>query len=289
MNSLEEIGALLGFVAFAGLAVLVFLTFQQARHIRRLRDWAGRAPERAAAQAARDAGEDVPEDEEDGAVAEQPAAADEAAAPAVSTPDRAPATSEPAYELAGGESRWDHFREEVRVRWIEWDRRSPVDLKLLLGGILAVVLGLGIATGGFGLFGGDDGGTGSQTKAAKQAKNSGGSDSKDTTTEEEDGVEVAVLNGTAPAGGTGVPGVADKVSGDVEGAGFTVGEVDDAGSFTASVVMYSGDGQADAEDLAAAMEALLGPTEVVEMTPEVEALAGGASVALIVGQDDSTV
>ena len=47
MDLLKEIGAILGFVAFGGLAVLVFMTFQQARHLRRLREWAGRAPERA--------------------------------------------------------------------------------------------------------------------------------------------------------------------------------------------------------------------------------------------------
>jgi hypothetical protein len=282
MDSLEEIGALLGLVAFAGLAVLVFLTFQQARHIRRLRDWAGRAPERAAAQAAREAGEDVPYEEGE----EEEERSGEAAAPAAAS-ERA-GSPEPDYELADGESRWDHFREELRARWIDWDRRSPVDLKLLMAGIVAVILGLGIATGGFGLLGGDEGGSGSETQAANEGKkNSGGSGSGGGS--DEDSVEVAVLNGTAPAGGAGVPGIADRVSGDVESAGFTVGEVDDAGSFTASVVMYSGDAQADAEELAAAMETLLGPTEVVEMTSDVEALTGGASVALIVGQDDSTI
>ena len=33
MDLLKEIGAILGFVAFAGLVVLVFMTFQQARHL----------------------------------------------------------------------------------------------------------------------------------------------------------------------------------------------------------------------------------------------------------------
>jgi hypothetical protein len=275
MDSLEEIGALLGFVAFAGLAVLVFLTFQQARHIRRLRDWAGRAPERAAAIAARENGEDVPEEAED--------EADDAP-----LDDDAPASREPRLGLDNGESRWVHFREEMRVRWIEWDRRSPVDLKLLMFGIVAVVVGLAIATGGFGLVGGDDGGSTNDAKAGKESASGSGSGDEKTT--EDEGIEVAVLNGTAPpGGGTGVPGVADKVSGDVESACFTVGAVDDAGSFTSSIVMYSGDAQTDAEDLAAAMEPLLGDVEVVEMTPEIEALTENADIALIVGQDDSAV
>ena len=47
VDLLERIGPFLGIAAFLGLAVLAFLIFQQAREVRRLRDWAGRAPERA--------------------------------------------------------------------------------------------------------------------------------------------------------------------------------------------------------------------------------------------------
>ena len=38
-----------GLAAFLGLAVLALLYFSQARDVRRLREWAGRAPERAGA------------------------------------------------------------------------------------------------------------------------------------------------------------------------------------------------------------------------------------------------
>ena len=47
MHVIESIGPVLGIAAFIGLAVLAFLLFQQSREIRRLREWAGRAPERA--------------------------------------------------------------------------------------------------------------------------------------------------------------------------------------------------------------------------------------------------
>jgi hypothetical protein len=43
----EKYGAYVGFAAFLGLAVLTLLYFAQARELKRLRDWAGRAPERA--------------------------------------------------------------------------------------------------------------------------------------------------------------------------------------------------------------------------------------------------
>jgi hypothetical protein len=44
---IEKGGAYAGLAAFFGLAILSVLYFAQAREIRRLRDWAGRAPERA--------------------------------------------------------------------------------------------------------------------------------------------------------------------------------------------------------------------------------------------------
>src|SRR5919202_1382440 len=47
-GTLTDIGALAGLVAIPGVAVLALLYFAQAREGKRLREWAGRAPERAA-------------------------------------------------------------------------------------------------------------------------------------------------------------------------------------------------------------------------------------------------
>jgi hypothetical protein len=47
MELIERIGTYMGAASFFGLAVLAMLYFSQARDVRRLRDWAGRAPERA--------------------------------------------------------------------------------------------------------------------------------------------------------------------------------------------------------------------------------------------------
>src|SRR4051794_32235093 len=44
---IEEGGAYAGIVAFFGFAVLAVLHFANARELKRLREWAGRAPERA--------------------------------------------------------------------------------------------------------------------------------------------------------------------------------------------------------------------------------------------------
>ncbi|HVG75058.1 MAG TPA: hypothetical protein VM824_06725, partial [Thermoleophilaceae bacterium] len=43
----EKYGAYVGIAAFFGLAILSLLYFAQAREVKRLREWAGRAPERA--------------------------------------------------------------------------------------------------------------------------------------------------------------------------------------------------------------------------------------------------
>src|SRR4051794_35163706 len=51
MHLIQEIGSYAGLAAILGLAVLSALYFSQARDLRRLREWAGRAPERAAEQA----------------------------------------------------------------------------------------------------------------------------------------------------------------------------------------------------------------------------------------------
>ena len=46
-DQVEKYGAYVGIAAFFGLAVLTLLYFAQAREVKRLREWAGRAPERA--------------------------------------------------------------------------------------------------------------------------------------------------------------------------------------------------------------------------------------------------
>src|SRR3954451_20602933 len=48
VHVIEQIGAFAGLAAFLGLAVLALLSFAHGRDIRRLRDWAGSAPEREA-------------------------------------------------------------------------------------------------------------------------------------------------------------------------------------------------------------------------------------------------
>jgi hypothetical protein len=258
VDLLKEIGAILGFVAFGGMAVLAFLTFQQARHVRRLREWAGRSPERAAVEAERASGA-----ASEATIARSGGLSDE---------------DEDEEEKEKGPGTVHRLRGEAAYRWEEFDRRSPVDAKILIGGLVAILIGVVIVTGGFGLFGGSDDGS-SGPVSAEQSK----AEAKPT--------KVAVLNGTAPeVGGVGTPGVADTASGFVKDAGFKVSTTDNGPPLPASVVMFDGGGaKADATKLADSLESSLGPTEVVEMTPEVKEVAGKADIALVVGADDAGI
>src|ERR1700710_1199407 len=46
-DQVQKYGSYVGIAAFFGLAILSLLYFAQAREVKRLREWAGRAPERA--------------------------------------------------------------------------------------------------------------------------------------------------------------------------------------------------------------------------------------------------
>lgn len=99
MHLLQEIGSYAGLAAIPGLAVLSALYFSQARDVRRLREWAGRAPERAAEMAqggrvvARPAAQPVAQPAAQPAAAEAKPAVAAAAAPAASATAAAPAAA----------------------------------------------------------------------------------------------------------------------------------------------------------------------------------------------------
>jgi hypothetical protein len=145
------------------------------------------------------------------------------------------------------------------------------------------VIAAGVLTSGFGLVGGDE------------ASDGGGGRGGDGSGQNRERQEptVAVLNATQDEslGVPGVSGLAEVVANDmVKPAGFKIETRADApAGEEQSVIMFAPDAEADAEDLAAAVEPDLGPTEVTQMTGEVRAVAEGADLALLVGSDDQGV
>ncbi len=260
MNDLiDEIGPYLGIAAFLGLAILAFLIIQQAREVRRLREWAGRAPERA------------------GEATEAEVAAAEARGEEVEPeePEEAPPSRA---------ALWLHnVRGSIADRWAAIDRRLPVDPRYLVAVLAAAVIAAGVLTSGFGLVG-DDGGA-----------NGGGGDTKgggDKPKEEK--IEVAVLNATQEeaVGGeeiAGVQGLAGEVAKQViQPTDFAVGEKTNAPSgFDETTVMFEPDNEPDATELASAVADQLGEPEVTPMIGEIREVAAGAPLALVIGRDDA--
>jgi hypothetical protein len=248
MDLIDRIGPYLGIVAFAGLALLAFLVIQQAREVRRLREWAGRAPERAgeagaAAQAAAEARGEQPE-------------------------------AVPGGPTGRAQALWERFKAALEPRWQELDRRSPVDPRILVGGIAVAALAAGVLTGGYGVLGGDDG------KENGRARQEARRDRPP---------EVAVLNGTQVAGVQGVPGLAAKVLDQVvTPAGYRPGPTTDAPTSAAeTVIMFEQGEEEAARELASDVEPELGPTPVQPITDDVRQTVNGNGLVIVLGQDEA--
>jgi hypothetical protein len=264
LELIKEIGAFAGLVAFLGLAVLALLSFAQGRDIRRLREWAGSAPERDAdrkettSAAASERAEEMRKLEE--AREAERRAADlrehrrerrEAGLPELTRTERlrerfggSPAGGDPA---AGGvRSRLGEPRYLVAIFAV---------LVLVAGGVAFAVLG-----------GSDDGGGG---KGGKRA-------SRSLTPSE---IEVTVLNGTA------VDGLAGTYGDMVERKGFRLGAVTNSrSSYTDSVVMFSQGNGREAHRVADSLQI----SRVRPMTTEIASLSAGAPVAVVIGEDNAS-
>lgn len=252
MELIKEIGAFAGLAAFLGLGLLAMLAFSQARDIRRLREWAGSAPERdterkestsevaakraeelRALEEARTAERDAVEQREERRRRR------EAGLPELTRAER----------LSEGLSRFGSRLAEPRY-------------------LVAVFVVLVIAAGGaiYLVTQGSDSANGKRGQAqSKRALKPGE-------------IEVTVLNGTS------VPGLAAEYGDKVEGKGFQLGAVtNSATSFADSVVMFQRGNAPEARRVAGA----LGISRVRLMTADIASVSGGAPVSVIVGEDNA--
>jgi hypothetical protein len=249
---IKEIGAFAGLAAFLGLAVLALLAFAQGRDIRRLREWAGSAPERdaerkeATSEAAAERAEEMRRLEE-AQTAEQEAAD--------LREERRKRREAGLPEL----TRSERLRESlVRGRSRLADPRYLVALFVVF--VVAVGGAAYLATQGSD----DAGGKGGRGNGAAKVKRSE--------------IEVTVLNGTA------VPGLAASYGDMVEGRGFELGAVtNSSSSFADSVVMFEPGSAPEARRVATALEI----SEVRPMTSEIASVSGGAPVSVVVGEDNA--
>ncbi|HKF83848.1 MAG TPA: LytR C-terminal domain-containing protein [Solirubrobacterales bacterium] len=252
VHAIEQIGAFAGLAAFLGLAVLALLSFTQGRDIRRLREWAGSAPERDAERKEQTSTIAAQRAEELRALEEARTAEQEAVS---SREERRKRREE---GLPGG-SRGERLRN--RFSGFGELASRPSSLIALFVVIIAIVGGVAYL-----LVSGDDeaGGGGGSKQAAAKVKPSE--------------IDVTVLNGTS------VAGLAATFGDEVESKGFNLGAVtNSSSSFEASVVMFKPGHKTEARKVAKQ----LGISKLQPMNAEIQSVSAGADVAVIVGEDNA--
>jgi hypothetical protein len=249
---IEQIGAFAGLAAFLGLGVLALLSFAYGRDIRRLREWAGSAPER-----------DAERKETTSTIAAQ------RAEELRQLEESRTAEHEAVSRREERRRRRDAGLPELTRRERFSERTSDIGARLAEPRwLIAIFVVLVLVVGGVGytlLSGSDDSASGKKGKqAAAQVQPSE--------------IEVAVLNGTATAGLAATYG--DKV----DRKGFNLGAVSNTDqSFATSVVMFERGHAPEARKVAKQV----GISKVDLMSSEVKSASAGANVAVVVGEDNA--
>jgi LytR cell envelope-related transcriptional attenuator len=262
LHTIERIGSFAGLASFLGLALYALLLFAHGRDIRRLRDWAGSAPEREADRMAQTQTIAAQRAEELRELEESRTAEHDAIEMRETRRQR---REEGLPELTRGE----RFRERFSGFGESLSRPALlivlfVVFVLVAGGVAYAVLN-------------DGGGSSSSAKTG----GAGGQKSKTTAKAkaiQPSEIEVAVLNGTASEG------LAATWGGKVEEQGFELGAVTNTESeFEDSVVMFKPGREPEAKVVAKRLSI----SKLQPMISEVAEVSGGANVSVVVGEDNA--
>lgn len=251
-----ELGAVAGLLAFLGIAVLAVLQFVQARDVRRLRDWAGRAPER-----------DAEFQEATAALAAE--RAEELRSAADEIPHGDPLEAEArAIQLRAARQR----NRTGASGALAGSRLAQIGVAALA--ILVVAGGTYFAVGQ--ISGDDEPATTARSGGKQRAGNGGQGGGGARQPVDPSQIQVAVLNGTAATG------LASTFQAGINEAGYEVGAVGNSQStFSQSVVMFTQGYRPEARALAEAFDI----ANVEPMLEEVTAVAEGAPIAVVLGDD----
>jgi LytR cell envelope-related transcriptional attenuator len=263
LHTIERIGSFAGLASFLGLALYALLLFAHGRDIRRLRDWAGSAPEREAdrmAQTQTIAAQRAEELRE----LEESRTAEHAAIEQRET--RRQRREEGLPELTRGE----RFRERFSGFGESLSRPALlivlfVVFVLVAGGVAYAVLNDGSSSS-------------SGTKTGSRESHNKGKTAAAGKKIQPGEIEVAVLNGTASEG------LAATWGGKVEEQGFELGAVTNTESeFEDSVVMFKPGREPEAKVVAKRLSI----SKLQPMISEVAEVSGGANVSVVVGEDNA--
>jgi phage gpG-like protein len=247
LNLIKEIGAFAGLASFLGLILLALLSFTQARDIRRLREWAGSAPERDA-ERKESASTVAAQRAEELRKLEEAKTAEQQAASLREERRRRREAGLPEY------TRMERFRDRLSG----FGDRLAEPRYLAAVFVVVVLIGGGVAYAAIHGFGG--GGGGGSTATLKPGE-----------------IEVTVLNGT------GVNGLAGSYSAVVRRKGFKQGSVGDTSSvYGSSFVMYRRGFKPEAHKVGKR----LGIAKLRLMTSDIASISSGAPVTVVLGEDN---
>jgi hypothetical protein len=263
LHTVERIGSFAGLASFLGLALYALLLFAHGRDIRRLRDWAGSAPEREADRMAQTQTIAAQRAEELRELEESRTAEHDAIEMRETRRQR---REEGLPELTRGE----RFRE--RFSGFGESLSRPALLIVLF--VVFVLVAGGVAYAVLNSGGGSSNG-GAKTGSRESQKGKTTAKAKAVQPGE---IEVAVLNGTASEG------LAATWGGKVEEQGFELGAVTNTESeFEDSVVMFKPGREPEAKVVAQRLSI----SKVQPMISEVAEVSGGANVSVVVGEDNA--
>jgi hypothetical protein len=265
LHTVERIGAFAGLASFLGLGIFALLLFAHGRDIRRLRDWAGSAPEREAERMEQTQNIAAQRAEELRELEEARTAEHDAV-------EQREVRRQRREEGLPEQTRGERFRE--RFSGFGESLSRPALLIMLF--VVLVLIGGGVAYAVLNTGGGSDNG-----KSAKSGGNgNGGGNAKQASAGKAvkpEEIEVAVLNGTE------APGLAAAWGDKAEAKGFEVGAITNTTStFENSVVMFENGAAPEAKTVAKQLQI----HKVQPMTAEVSGVSNGAQVSVVVGEDN---
>ncbi|MGH2940171.1 MAG: LytR C-terminal domain-containing protein [Solirubrobacterales bacterium] len=265
LHTVERIGSFAGLASFLGLGIFALLLFAHGRDIRRLRDWAGSAPEREADRMEQTQNIAAQRAEELRELEESRTAEHDAVEQREVRRQR---REEGLPELTRGE--------RVRERFSGFGETLSRPALLIMLFVVLVLIGGGVAYAV--LNTGNDSG-GDQSARSGGGKNGGKEKQAAAGSTLKPGeIEVAVLNGTEATGLAATWG--DKA----EAKGFEVGAITNTTStFENSVVMFESGAAPEAKAVAKQLQI----HKVQPMTAEVSGVSNGAKVAVVVGEDNA--
>ena len=253
MDLIDTIGDFAGLAAFIGLGILALLFFAQSRDLRRLREWAGAAPERDAELAEATAGIAEQRSEELQRLQEEQRRREETVAAERAANDLREKRRVRREQGLPEQTRWERFRDRVAgdPSGDGFGRRVAVIL------IAIIVIAVGVAAVATDFF------SGSEESGSKSVL-------------DPSSIQVAVLNGTD------VEGLAGNFGDMIDERGYSLGAITNSPTnFEQSVVMFRPGFKPEAQRVARELNI----REVRPMGNAIAEASASAKVAVIIGED----